>query len=410
MSSIITNVQRTLEVVAANVDLAIAAPFTALFTRGTTVIDMGSEQATIELFKGNRKVAPLVSRLVRGDDIENQVIRPGVTGANDYLYSLIQQELELDAGVLNKRIPGEKPYVDPGSEDVRKKRYMYWITKMYIDAMRRVVTRDELLAKQAYFDSEMDLGDTFQGATKLVFPRSATLKNRAVVAVWSDAANAKPWTDYGTAQREMKAQSQVDGKNAAISFLGSTAMANLKAIYISQKPGFGPDANMTYNEFDFNPDKDFPRSYQFLIDNGMEYGGWIRSDYANTKIHLFTLPEGYDATADDSDETYTDFIDGETITLALDSPAYFETKFGPGKKMPPSLQLYQNMLPKLGLTTMNPGNLTIGASGLPAKTMMLNIYDLAKNDGWGACLEHAPIFVPKRPDVVCTIDTLTAIT
>ena len=52
--------------------------------------------------------------------------------------------------------------------------------------------------------------------------------------------------------------------------------------------------------------------------------------------------------------------------------------------------------------------LTIGNAGLPANTLMLNMFPLGKNMGDGGVVECAPIFAPKHPDVVATIDTATA--
>lgn len=407
MSSIIDNYQRAFEAINAGEDLAIATPFTALFLGQAPQVDFGTEEVTIELYKGNRKAAPLVSRKVAGNDIDNSVIRPGVSGANDYLFSLIQQELEIPAGSLNKRIPEESPYIRGNSDDVKMMRHQYWMTKLGIDAVRRILTRDEILAQQSYFDSEMDLGDTFQSNTKLVFPRSSTLKNRTVAVSWATAASATPWKDYGDAQREIKSKSQVDGKGTWISMLPGAAMENLKAIYRSQRAAKDTGPNIEYNEFKFNPEQEVSKEFQFLIDNGMEYNGWIRTEYSNSRLHLFTLPEGYDTTADDSAVTYADWMTGETISLCLYNPTYFKTYFGPGKKSPPNLNVYQRVLPAMAMPKVNTRGLTLGASRVPARTMLFNMYELGKNEGFGACYEHAPIFAPVRPDVVATIDTLT---
>lgn len=409
MSSTIENIQKILEAkVDAGQDLAIAMPFTAIHTRQTPLVDMGSEQVTIEMYKRNRKVAPLVSRLNPGIDVDGTVIRPGVAGANDYLFALASQSLELPSNVLNKRIPGESMYVRGTDADIKQMRRQYHMVNMALDASARILSRDELLAKQSYFDAEMSIGDTFQGATKLIYPRSATLKNRTVAVAWSAAATAKPWSDFGAAQRAVKAESQVDGKNTWLSFLSSAAMENLKAIYRSQRSAEGPDVHKLNDTYDFNPDKDFPANFGFLVENGMEYGGWIRSDYSNSKIHLFTLPEGYDSVADDSGSTYTDWISGETITIGLFNPSYFKAYFGPGVLEPPQNNIVESAIGRVGLPQLGDlSNLTIGSSGIPTNSMLLNIYELGRNQGFGATLEHASIYAPKRPDVTATIDTLT---
>ena len=409
MSSTIENIQKILEArVDAGMDLAIATPFTALFNRQPALVDMGSQQVTIEMWKGNRKVAPLISRLNgSGIDTDKNVIRPGVAGANDYLFALASQDLELPASVLNQRIPGESPWVRGSESDIKNMRRRFHMMNMAIDATRRILTRNELLANQSYFDSEMALGDTFQGDTKLIFPRAATLKNRTVAVVWSAAATATPWTDFGDAQKAIKSESQVDGRNTWLSFLSSSAMENLKAIYRSQRSGdAGP--NIEFNDFKFNPEQEVPAGFEFLVTNGMEYGGWVRGDYSNSRIHLFTLPEGYDSVADDSASTFTNWISGETITIGLFSPEYFKAYYGPGILEPPENNIVESAVGRVGIPSLGDlSGLTIGGSGIPANSMLMNIYQLGRNQGFGATLEHAPIYAPKRPDVTATIDTLT---
>lgn len=408
MSTTLENVQKILEArVNSGVDLAIAAPFTSLFNQQQALVDMGAEEVTIEIFKGNRKIAPLVSRLIGGVNVENPVIRPGIAGANDYLFALASQDLELPSGVLNKRVPGESPFISGGSDGIKMFRRQFWMLHMAIDATRRILMRNELLAMQSYFDSEMALGDVFQSNSKLIFPRSSTLKHRTAAVLWSAAATATPWKDYGDAQKEIKAQSQVDGRNDWISFLSSAAMENLKAIYRSQRSGDqGP--NLEFNGFNFNPEKDFPMGYEFLVENGMEYNGWIRSDYSNSKIHLFTLPEGYDSSLTDSTSNYTSFITGETISIGLYSPEYFKAYYGPGILEPPENNVVESAIGRVGIPSLGDlSGLTIGASRIPTNSLLLNIYDLGRNQGFGATLEHAPIYAPLRPDVTATIDTLT---
>lgn len=402
MSSIVTNYQKSFEAINASANLAVATPITAIFNQQTPQIDFGVDQLTIELYKGNRKSAPLVSRRSAGSDIENSIIRPGSSGANDYLYSLIMQELEIPAGTLNKRTPEESPYVTGNPDDIKMMRQRYWLTKLGIDAVRRILIKDEILAKQSFFDSEMAIGDTWQSATKLVFPRNAALKARTVSVSWATAASAVPWTDIGNAQRAIKEHSQVDGANMWIMFLSSATMEYLKAIYRSQRSAKDTGPNLEYNEFKFNPEQEVDPSLRFLIENGMEYNGWIRTAYSNSRVQLFTLPQGYDL-----DGTYTDFISGNTAALCLYNPAYFKAYYGPGKKSPPDLNIYQRVLPVLNQTPNVSSGLTLGMSRVPARTMLFNLYELGKNDGFGACYEHAPVFAPIRPDVVATIATTT---
>jgi len=408
MSSIITDAyQRSFQALSANEKYVVPTPFTALFLQQRPQIDMGSDQVTIETYKGNRKIAPLVSRRSSGSELENTPIRPGSVGTNDYLYSLIAQEMQLPSTVLNQRMPGEPLYMPASSTDeIKMARRRFWVNKLALDANRRILQRVELLAIQSFLTGEMDIGDTYQSSTKLVFPRSSTLKNRTVSVSWATAATAVPWTDYGNAMKEIKAKAQIAGSGLWWSALPSTAMNNLKSVYQSQRNQ--ESGVIIYNDFSFNPDNAVPSELAFLVRNGMEYGGWIRSDYGNSKVHLFSFPESYDSNANDSTETNTDYLaTANTVSLNFYDPMFFKAYYGPGKKDPPQAAFYTSNFPAMSAPSVNPSALTIGNAGIPANTFILNLYPLGKNEGMGGCVEHAPIFANVYPDVVATIATTT---
>lgn len=408
MSSIITDTyQRAFQVLAANERYKVPTPFTALMLGQPPVIDMASEEVTITTYKGNQKVAPLVSRRHMGSNVGDTVIQPGQAGVNDYLFALISQDFRVPASALNKRVP-EEPLYMPGttSEEIKAMRRRYWVNKEGLDGMRRVMQRAELLALQSFRDGEMNIGDTYQSATKLVFPRASALKARTVSVSWATAATAVPWTDYGLAQKAIKTAAQINGSGMWVSFLSGATMEKLRAIYRSQRPN---DAGPTvrYDDFSFNPENGAPAELAFLIQNGMEYGGWVRSDYSNSKVHLFTLPEGYDATADDTSVSFTDYISGATVSLCFYDPTFFRAFYGPGKKDEPSGAFYTANFPPMSMPSISPAGLTLGVSRIPANTFLLNMYPLGNNEGLGGTIEHAPIFANIYPDVVATIATET---
>jgi hypothetical protein len=408
MSSTLTNIQHILEArVNAGEDLAVATPFTAMYTRQTPMVDFGAEQVDIEMYKGNRKMAPLVSRLIPGSDADLPVIRPGVAGANAYLYALASQKLEVPSSVLNKRIPGESAFVRGTDAQIKQMRRQFHMVNTAIDATRRILTRNEYLAGQSFFTSHMPIGDTFQSNAYLDFPRNSNLKARPVTTSWATAASATPWTDIGNAQKAVKQYSQVDGQNVWMFFMSSTVMDYLRAIYRSQRASDNELA--AFNTYNFDPENGVPAEFAFLTQNGMEYNGWLRTSYSNSKVHLFTLPEGYDATADDSGTSYTDWISGATAALTLFNPSYFKAYYGPGILEPPENNVVEAAIGRVGLPQLGDlSGFTIGGSGIPTRSMLLNIYALGQNQGFGATLEHAPIYANVRPDVTATIATTTA--
>lgn len=391
----------------------IATPFLAMYNLQQAIIDMASDQITVELFKGNEKVAPLVRRLVgSGSSADNNTIRPGISGADDYLFALIEQKMALPEGTLNKRIQGEPERVSGGDKGERKRfRRRYWFMKLSLDMICRVIRKNEQLCQQSHFDSEMEIKDNFQGDTKLVFPRSAALGNRTVTAAWSDAANAKPWTDIALAFKAIRKHSQINNNKLRYAFLSDSAMTNLRAIYRDQRPGEGPDVNKLNNTYNFNPDNGEPKPFSFLINNGMEYGGWLRGEeFGNVKVHLFTLPEGYDTIEDDSSSNFESWIKGETICVGLFDPSYYRAYYGPGTKVPPKDSIMTEAIGKKGIIQVPAiAGLTIGNSGIPTETMMVNLYPLGQDDGFGASTQHAPIYAPEVLDITSTIDTETTV-
>lgn len=409
MSSTLENFVKILEAdTAQDTALRLATPFTKMHNLGGSIVDFGADTVTHEMYKGSRKVAPLVSRrdAPGGTNVDASIIRPGTVGANDYLEALISQSFEIPAYTLNRRITGESPYIQGSEADIKNMRRQILTMRAAKDAVRRIMTRDELLAKQAYFDGEMALGDRVDGSLKLVYPRSTVLKNRTVSTSWATAASATPWKDYGDAQRKIKELSQVETGGLWHSFLSSAAMSNLRAIYRAQRSG--DSASIDFFQSSFNPEEAVPSELAYLIDNGCEYNGWIRTSYSNARMYLFTLPEGYDASTTEGTETYTDWISGNTVSVGLSGAGMFKAYYGPGILEIPQNNVVEAAIGRVGVPNLGDlGALTLGNSGIPTESMILNVYDLGKNQGFGGSIEHGPLFAPKWADTVATIATTT---
>ena len=77
-------------------------------------------------------------------------------------------------------------------------------------------------------------------------------------------------------------------------------------------------------------------------------------------------------------------------------------------KVPPKDSIMTEAIGKKGIIKVPAiGGLTIGNSRIPTETMMVNLYLLGNDDGYGASTQHAPIYAPEVLDVTATIDTET---
>lgn len=395
MTSVVENVSRTFHSKNNGVSLMVPTVFSSIFLQMQPLVELAADQVSIELFKGNRKVAPLVARngVVSND---NEIVQPGKTGVNDYVYGLVEQEMALHAGTLNKRVPGEDPF-KPVDKDGR---LMFWMQELLTDVVKRVLRRLELLAYQSFFDAEMDLGEQFQGEAKLIFPRDAALKNRTVAVSWATAASATPWADLGLALREIIVRGQVNASMTNVfSFMSYSTIEDLKAIYRSQK-GADIEAQLFY-EYDFNR-ATVPSELKFLIDNGATYVGWVKTEWGQNPVHIFTTSGVYD-----NGTSTVDYLTGETISLCVNSPEFFKTFFGAGTFMNQDESFYTKTFGDytgdLGLEDAT----QMGNTPFPAEVFLPNVYPLDKNAGIGGMVQTAPVFAPMQVNCVATIDTKT---
>lgn len=395
MTSVVDNVSRIFQAKNNGANLMVPTVFSSIFLQQQPLVELAAEQISIELYKGNRKVAPLVSR----DGIINpadQIVRPGKTGANDYLYALVRQEMELMATTLNKRIPGENPF----SPVDKLGRTMFWTQELLQDVVKRVLRRCELLAQQSFFDGEMAIGDVFQGDTKLIFPVDSDLKNRVVATSWATAASATPWDDLGDALRAIIDLGQVNASDQNVfSFMSYSVIENLKAIYRSQK-GAQVEADLFY-EYDFNRAQ-IPEGLKFLVENGATYAGWVKTEWGQNPVHIFTTGGMYD-----NESSTVDYLAGNTIALCVYSPEFFKAFFGANTFFAPEESFYVKSFGEIAGDLNIDAATEMGNSGYPAEVFMPNIYDLGKNRGLGGQIETAPIFARMQVNSVATIDTTT---
>ncbi|MHA1379316.1 MAG: hypothetical protein ACTSRG_13110 [Candidatus Helarchaeota archaeon] len=395
MTSVVDNVSRIFQAKNNGIELGVPTVFSSIFLQQEPLIDLASEQVTIELYKGNRLVAPLVSRRGQFDQSED-IIRPGKAGVNDYLYALVQQEIALTATELNKRVPGEKPFDTLTKEE----RLLFWMAQLSQDAIKRVLRRCELLAYQSFFDGEQNIGDVFQGDTKLIFPVSSTLKNRTVAVSWATAASATPWKDLGDALRAVGDLGQVKGNDQNVfSMMSYTVIENLKAIYRSQK-GADVESELFY-EYDFTRAQ-VPEGLRFLIANGATYVGWVKTEWGQNPVHIFTTSGMYD----DGSST-VDYLTGNTIALCVNDPSYFKSFFGAGTFMSQDESFYNKTFGDIsGEMDINAAT-EMGNSGYPAEVFLPNLYPLGKNQGVGGQIQTSPIFARMQVNAVATLDTTT---
>jgi len=403
----VTNYQTLFQtVVAEGFRTAVPHAFLSMFLQMDPIVDLGIETATIESWLNEDEVAPLVSFLTPARDENGKVMTPGVSGANEYLFGCSEAAYNVSSGNLRKRIPNED-YVltSKNDDDVREQRAAYWTSKLGMENFKKVLRRLELMAQESFLTGEMTIADKWQTEGKLIFPRAATLKNRTVEAVWTNASTAKPWNDYGDAQEEIIKQGGAVGIVDWFSVMSSSSYKNLKAIYREQAKGVDTGYQAVVKDTELSRDKDnMPSGLQFLLDGGMQYGGMVRSDFSSDYIHIFTYPVYY---TNDSD-VKTPFFSGDVVPLCAYSPEIFSAYFGSGRHWDPT----GDGLDMIGLGDLPQGEdtngLTVGNLGLPANAIHHTICPTPDKTGLNGFVEMAPIFANRVCNMVATIDTLTA--
>jgi hypothetical protein len=311
-------------------DQPISWAFLAMFLQRTPIIDMGVQTTTVESFLNKKSVAPLVSQLFQALDEDTKFMTPGESGSNEYMFGLAEGKYNVSVGNTKKRVPGETYVVtEENKDEIIMLRAVYWINKLGKEAFYSVMRRLELLAIQSFMNGEMPIGDTWENQAKLVFPRAAELKNAPVSALWSNASTADPWLDYGNLQKEIiKQAGSVGGSVQWISPMSDVAYTNLMNIYTEQATGVDTGYSGTVKNTNLDRDiASMPSNLQFLIDGGMQYGGWIRSKFSSAPVHIFTYP----VFIDDSNGDPVEIFGGNTVPLCAWNPNIFQSYFGSGR-------------------------------------------------------------------------------
>lgn len=385
---------------------AVPTAFMKMFLQRMPIVDLGIQTATIEAWLNDDAVAPIVSFLTNARDENGNVLTPGTAGANEYLFGITEQTYNISSTNLNKRVPGEDFVVTAeNDDDIRMQRGAFWATKLGEEALKKVMRRLELMAQESFLSGEMTIGDQWQGQAKLVFPRTSTLKNRTVGTVWSNAAAANPWLDYGNAQKQIIKEGGAIGMATWFTVLSDSAYSNLKAIYRSQAKDVDTGFQAVVKDTELSRDLDnMPSSLQFLIEGGMQYGGMIRSDFSASYIHIFTYPVFY---SNDSD-VKTEFFSGDSVPLCAYDPDIFQAYFGSGRHW----DLTGDGLELLGLSNVPDQALesgaTIGNVDIPANAVHHTIAPTPDKTGVNGFVEVAPIFANRICNRVATIATETA--
>jgi len=403
----VTNYQTLFQsVVAEGFRTSTPTAFLQMFLQRMPILDQGVISTTIESWLNDDEVAPMVSFLTAGRDESGSVMTPGIAGAGEYLFGLTEKQYNLSKSNLLRRIPGESTVITATNPaDIQTQRGAYWAGKLGEECLKQIMRRLELLAQQSFLTGKMTIVDQWQGQSYLEFPRSSDLENRTVEALWATAASGNPWTDYGDAQKQIIKDGGAIGVATWFSVLSDSAYGNLKAIYRSQANTTDTGYQAVVKDTELSRDLALmPKSLQFLIDGGMEYGGMIRSDFSSAYIHLFTYPVFYT----NSDGDKTEYFSGNIVPLCAYDPDIFQAYFGSGSHMDET----GDGLELIGLGGVDgvaiTGDVTIGNVGVPATAVHHTVCPTPDKRGVNGFVEISMILANRICNRVATIDTGTA--
>lgn len=242
-----------------------------------------TEKVDVDYVKGNRKVAPIVSRLVGGKIVPN-------TGyeTKSYKPPLVAPEVITTVDDILKRLPGESlvSKITPEQRAVQK------MAKDFVMLEGQIVRREELMCAQALFTGKIELiGDGVNEQLDFGFENTEKLAGQKK---WTDQEHSDPIKDIERWRKEVQKKGFV---NCDVAIMGSDAkdafinhpkvkelldvrnynLATIKpkelpngATYIGSINGLGMDI-YTYNEWylDDWTDPNTPTTKPLVPDNAV---------------------------------------------------------------------------------------------------------------------------------------------
>ena len=360
-------------------------------TQSYTIFSEASEDIDIDIVRGYEKLAVPIQRGMAGRVFGSTKfdVQVGQATTTSRVFPLIEQQTNIGAGQLNKRIPGEGPY-----EALDKSARLRELARRgYMDILRMIIRLQEVMAFQSLtlgVQSVLNMSDT---TTNIYDWRRNSGNNPSLSHGWGNAAGT-PMTDID-AQAD---QQLFTGKlipNGLL--LGGTAMRMFQA-NTQVSTNF---ANKLYFELlRFGPKIDVGPEFQHMIDAGAIPYGILRTP-KGYDLTVFTYPRVYDSGTGTTRTSQKYFPD--TGALMFSTEARFDRYFGPAEKIDMTSVQIQQVMERFGFNPMVPPlpqNIEQANNSIIPQQFHVDSYENIEDKTVALRVQAAPMFPTTQTDAL----------
>lgn len=215
-------------------------------------------------------------------------------------FPLIQEYIHIGFSELFNRVPGENPIAEISSDQRLIQRLRYRFADDMMAAIKRIIRKRELMARESILSSTITLDDT--AASQYDFERSAGI-TFAAGTIWTNAA-ATPIVDIDTICNRVHDRSGRE-PNFCIQASDTFAAFTARITTIADNRGFmfvraGQNSVLPALASDL----------QFMVDAGFKYVGWLQT-YKGRQLPILTYNERYESSAG----VYADILTAGTCVV-----------------------------------------------------------------------------------------------
>lgn len=377
--------------------ISVPTGFQAFFGRpeaggSKTIFNPDSEVVDIDIIRGNEKMAKMILRGTNGRPLNKQenVNVQKFTNINR-VYPLIEEEGDINASQLNKRVAGENPYANMSRFD----RARYHVLTIHQETVRRIVRTFEYLASSSVLTgSHPAILGTADTDLIYDFLRKST-HTFATAAAW-DGGSQDIMGDIDTGCRLIRVDAFM---NPDMMVLGESAM---KAFLADDDVKEKAD-NRRYELIRVNRDTPVPPRFNRFINAGFLARGMLRTP-AGYELWMFTYTDVYTDDAGDPQN----YMPVDQCLIAC-STARCDRNFGPPEQLPMDTERRQLLMDYFGFTDATiptPANIKDAGAALDPMWFYFDVYKGAAQKTLTVRTQTAPIFPTTQTDAFVTITDL----
>ncbi len=376
--------------------ISVPTGFQSLFgnplAAGITHFSPNALDVDVEILRGNERLAAMIQRGSTGRSVTgSKNLNEQKSTAISRLFPLIEEEGDITADQINKRVLGENPH----SPMTKEMRMQMLAMNIHQEQVRRSVRTFELLAATSILTGQQPaLIGTTKAALTYDFYRSAA--NTIGVGTPWDGADPTIMLDIdgGCEQGRIACHVKMD-----MGIVGTDALDAMLSDTVFQSKADNRRFGFIEIDSDINP---LPARFNRFVKAGFNARGKLKTA-GGYEIWLFTYIDVYTDAAGDSQN----FMPKDKMVL-LSSGARFDRYFGPSETLPQTSQMEAWMQEMFGFssTGMLPPNVTNVDDVVSQAMFYFDAYPSNNNKQVTIRTQSAPIFATTQTDAVVVLEDL----